>query len=425
METIKNALRMYIDANVLGKGSLILVGSLNTFASVGNKKLTYENLQEWITYGTYRKGTKYSPIRKTFAHSFLRFTNAQGISNIEIPFNKVRKQKELSHREQAALKHSPISELLGNYIAYKRSANAMSDSTHQCLRFFNEYCANNFEEDSTSYQEMVDGWCRKRKTERPSSFNKRIAPIRSFLQFANRYIVGSIIIPSYLPYERKKYVPHPFTLEELHKLFDYADTISWNKRSSEFAYNVRKMVMPVFLRSLYSTGMRTCEARLLSCDDVDLEYGVINIKHSKGIHEHRIVMHETMWTLMKQYDVGIRKLFSEREAFFPNEFGTYMPRTWESYHFRQAWKDISDKTARVYDLRSNYAVANINSWEDVGPEWFDKLLYLSRSMGHSTIASTTYYYNLVPVFAKQLERISGSSLGELLPDLTDYYNEEQ
>lgn len=158
---------------------------------------------------------------------------------------------------------------------------------------------------------------------------------------------------------------------------------------------------------------------------MDLEYGVINIKHSKGIHEHRIVMHETMWTLMKQYDVGIRKLFSEREAFLPNEFGTYMPRTWESYHFRQAWKDISDKPARVYDLRSNYAVANINSWEDVGPEWFDKLLYLSRSMGHSTIASTTYYYNLVPVFAKQLERISGSSLGELLPDLTDYYNEEQ
>ena len=54
METIKNALRMYIDANVLGKSSLALVGSLNTFASVGNKKLTYENLQEWIMCGAYR-----------------------------------------------------------------------------------------------------------------------------------------------------------------------------------------------------------------------------------------------------------------------------------------------------------------------------------------------------------------------------------
>jgi len=425
METIKNALRIYVDANTLGKSSLALVGSLCTFASIGDKKLTYQNLQEWIIRGAYRKGTKYSSIRKTFAHSLLRFTNGQGISNIEIPSNKVRKQKELSHREQAVLKHSPMSELLGNYIAYKRSANTMSDSTHQCLRYFNEYCTNHFEKNSTLYQKMIDGWCRKRETERPSSFNKRIAPIRSFLKFANRYIADSIIMPSYLPYERKEYVPHPFTLEELYKLFDYADTVSWYKTNSDFAYNVRKMVMPVFLRLLYSTGIRTCEARLLSCDDVDLKYGVINIKRSKGVHEHRVAMHETMWTLMKQYDVGIRKLFSEREAFFPNEFGTYIPRTWESYHFKQAWKDISDKPARVYDLRSNYAVTNINSWENVGPEWFDKLLYLSRSMGHSTIGGTTYYYNLVPIFAKQLEKISGSNLGELLPDLTDYYYEEK
>lgn len=125
METIKNALRIYVDANTLGKSSLMLVGSLNTFASAGNKKLTYHNLQEWIMCGAYRKGTKYSSARKTFAHSLLRFTNAQGISNIEIPSNKVRKRKELSHREQAVLKHSPMSELLGNYIAYRRSANTI------------------------------------------------------------------------------------------------------------------------------------------------------------------------------------------------------------------------------------------------------------------------------------------------------------
>lgn len=67
--------------------------------------------------GAYRKGTKYSSTRKTFAHSLLRFTNAQGISNIEIPSNKLREQKEPSHKEpshkeQATLKHSPMSELL-------------------------------------------------------------------------------------------------------------------------------------------------------------------------------------------------------------------------------------------------------------------------------------------------------------------------
>ena len=66
-----------------------------------------------------------------------------------------------------------------------------------------------------------------------------------------------------------------------------------------------------------------------------------------------------------------------------------------------------------------------NTWKYVGPEWFDKLLYLSRTMGHTTIKATAYYYNLVPLFADQLNELSGSGLTEILPDLTDYYTNEE
>ena len=41
-------------------------------------------------------------------------------------------------------------------------------------------------------------------------------------------------------------------------------------------------------------------------------------------------------------------------------------------------------------------------------------------MGHTTIKATAYYYNLVPLFADQLNELSGSGLTEILPDLTDY-----
>lgn len=40
--------------------------------------------------------------------------------------------------------------------------------------------------------------------------------------------------------------------------------------------------------------------------------------------------------------------------------------------------------ARPYDFRSNYATKNMNRWDYNGPEWFDKLLVLGRSMGHKT-----------------------------------------
>lgn len=424
MATIIDALSLYTQAKSLGKSSTALVSSLHTFATKRNLEITLENLLEWVAVGAYKKGTRPSSSRMTFARSLVRFTNSIGLTSIKWPMNKMRKEKELVCREKMALTKSPVSDLLEAYIEYKRSGNAMSDNTHQCLRFFNEFCAKNYNRADKSYQEMVNAWCLKRDTERPSSFNKRIAPIRNFLKYINKQTDKEIALPSYLVYEKKKFIPHPYTKDELHLLFEQADTLSWYDKSSEFAYNVRKMVMPVFLRLLYSTGMRTCEARMLSCEDVDLNHGVVNIRQSKGIGEHRVALHQTMWELMKQYDIAINQLLPERDAFFPNEFGRYLPRTWESYHFKRIWKKVSDKPARLYDLRSNYAVFNINSWENIGPEWFDKLLYLSRSMGHSTIGATTYYYNLVPIFANQIENLSGDGFEQLLPDLTSYYNEE-
>ena len=80
--------------------------------------------------------------------------------------------------------------------------------------------------------------------------------------------------------------------------------------------------------------------------------------------------------------------------------------------------------ARAYDFRSHYAVVNINGWDHCGIEWMDKLLYLSRSMGHRYIQNTLYYYRLVPLFAHQLENLTGCGYEELLPDLNDYFEYE-
>jgi integrase len=67
--------------------------------------------------------------------------------------------------------------------------------------------------------------------------------------------------------------------------------------------------------------------------------------------------------------------------------------------FKKVWKKVSTAHARAYDFRSHYAVVNINGWDHCGIEWMDKLLYLSRSMGHRYIQNTLYYYRLVPLFA--------------------------
>lgn len=47
----------------------------------------------------------------------------------------------------------------------------------------------------------------------------------------------------------------------------------------------------------------------------------------------------------------------------------------------------------------------------------DKLLALSKSMGHSLLANTLYYYSLVPKLHKTTKELSGAKFNQLIPDL--------
>lgn len=419
MITISEVLDLFLQDKKCGKSYVFLASALRNWALRNNNTtLTLANLTLWIST-TKIKSTKTA--RETFVRSIVRFCNSKGLCSIPILRNLEKKEHQKINKEMLPLCSSPMSNALERYITYCRSAGTMGDTTHQCLRFFNDYCAKNYSEGEATIGEMIADWCSKRNSENNSSFNKRIAPIRSFLRFTNRINQSMLELPEYLPYEKKKFVPHPYSKEELRKLFYAADHLSADFRQDEFSFKVRKILVPVMLRLLYSTGMRTCEAINLCCKDVDLEYGVINIKKSKGYDQHRVALHQSMWNLLRRYEDEISKLIPNRVAFFPNEFGNFLSRTWITYHFKKNWKQVSDKQARVYDLRSNYAVTNINSWKYTGPEWFDKLLYLSRTMGHSCVSSTTYYYNLVPLFAEQLCEMTEEDLTEILPDLSDYY----
>ena len=300
----------------------------------------------------------------------------------------------------------------------------MGNSTHECLRYFNDYCATHHPKATTLTENIINGWCNKRITESSESHNKRISPIRLFLRHANGRGWTNVELPEFLPWSKKQYTPYPFSQEQLQAFFQITDSFEVAKYLNDKVSKIRKIEIPVFYRLLYSSGMRTMEVRLLRCDDVDLNNGVININQSKGIDQHRVALHRTMWDLLIRYNEAMSAIMPDRTYFFPNAYDEPYTRTWESYNFVRMWHLVSSDHARCYDFRSHYAVMNINSWKYSGPEWFDKLLYLSRSMGHRNVSSTCYYYQLVPLFAEQLEELTAEEYHKLLPDLTNYLSDE-
>jgi len=315
--------------------------------------------------------------------------------------------------------------MMDKYIFYLKASNHLSRFTHKTLIRFNKYCASIGPNVGILTDDIVNEWCGKRPEEQCKSRNLRIGPVRKFLKYTNKHGWTNVLIPENLPAEKSTYKPHGFSEDELGAFFHSTTTIKPAGWQSELKFKLRQMQIPVYFRLLYSTGMRTNEARMLRCKDLDLTNGIINIAHSKGLDQHRVALHPTMWNLLKQYNDAMEQLMPGRKIFFPNNNDNFHGIAWQANVFRNIWKTISGEPARAYDLRSLYAVTNINSWDYDGTEWFDKLLFLSHSMGHRKIESTCYYYQLVPLFFKQLEELTGQALHDLLPDLTNFFENEE
>ena len=291
------------------------------------------------------------------------------------------------------------------------------------LAAFDKYCKHMFPKATTLTQEMIDGWCRKRDTESIDSCRTRIQVVVSCVKYLNGRRL-CLLSPPLLPKERnkRKYVPHHFTDEELDSLFSKCDSHVARKT---LASRLKMITLPVFFRLLFSTGMRPTEARLLKTKNVDLLHGIIDIKQSKGHSQHFVVLHESMLNLMREYDrrVSCEDFCPNREYFFPAATGGYHDRRWVSENFRDMWDAARFGIAVPYDLRHEYATRNLNQWIGLGVEFNARFVSLSKSMGHVNLECTKYYYSLVPCLADVMLNLTNDSFNEIVPDV-DYGEEE-
>ncbi len=264
---------------------------------------------------------------------------------------------------------------------------------------------------------MVTAWCRQRDTETNNSCRSRIYVVASFIVYLRTRGETRVVPPDIPQSERRTYIPHAFTEAELRNFFCACNTLPAGGHTPE--QRSRKITIPVFFRLLYSSGLRTTEARLLRVEDVDWRQGVLNIRYAKGHAQHYVVLHDSMLPLLKHYEAAIRGLYSHRTYFFPARGDSFHTRKWVQTNFRVLWDQYNSAQATAYALRHHYAIANINHWTDEGFGFDAKLVYLSRSMGHRTVESTKGYYALVPGLAAILEDKTGADFNKIVPEVND------
>jgi len=310
-----------------------------------------------------------------------------------------------------------LAPLMQAYISYQKASGHWNESYEQNLLQFDRYCKRQYPKTALLSQEIVEGWCHKRDTETNNSCRSRIYVVFSFIQYLRKRGKTDVMVPAIPRKERRTYIPHSFTDTELVNFFRACDGLPSASYTPD--QRSRKITIPVFFRLLYSSGIRTNEARMLRLEDVDLCYGILNIRYSKGHAQHYVVLHDSMLELLKIYDAAIRRQYPHRAYFFPARGNAFHTSKWVATNFRKLWDKYNSSYATAYELRHHYAIENINRWTDEGFGFDVKLLYLSKSMGHSTLESTKYYYSLVPGMADILQKKTGIDFENIIPEV-DY-----
>lgn len=309
---------------------------------------------------------------------------------------------------------------ISSFVANKRAIGYKFETAEFYLHDFDNYCCSHGEYKHLS-RNLVLGWAENKDGEKPRTHISRISPVREFGKYLQAIgIHDAFVLPTGLCRKVERYVPHFFTFCEITSFFNACDNLKPNK-----AIPARHLVIPVFYRLLYCCGLRTCEARMLKVEDIDLEKGHIDIIHSKGFKDRRIPLLQDILELFRIYNIRVSDIFPSRIYFFPTTRKSCYCCSSISMTFRKIWEIAClgqgyGNKPRAYDFRHHFALTNLNKWIADGVNVDSMLPYLSRYMGHSCLESTDYYLHLVPEFFNTFsEKVRGSE--NLLPEVD--YNE--
>lgn len=318
---------------------------------------------------------------------------------------------------------SGFAKTICDFLAMKRAMGYEYITQEETMKLFDRMAAERYPFQRNLTKQVCEDWMQHNAAFTPKTQNSRIGLLREYAKYLCSVGIAAYIIPTHYAVKEEKYDPHIFTNDELKAFFEAADNceiIPWSP--------YRHYIIPVFFRLLYTTGVRSTEARCLTPSDVDLNTGRIFIKESKGWKQRIVYVSEDMLELMNRYNSHIEKLLPERNYFFPNQFNGMFSHTAPNIWFRKIWSSLPQAAKvvgnkpRVHDFRHTFCVTRINRWVEEGKDINVYLPYLSEYLGHVNYASTDYYLKLSEEFYPELKRRMAATNEHILPEVTDHEN---
>lgn len=311
------------------------------------------------------------------------------------------------------------------FISLKRALGFKYESEEGILRRIDAYFTSANLTAREVSRELCEGWCRKQSHESPANHASRISVMRVFCRYLNDVGIPAYIPPGNLTTKRQKYDAHIYTTDELDRFFAAVDA----SKSLPLECPYRGLVMPIFFRILYTSGLRVSELRLARVKDIDLDEGYIFVKGGKNRKDRLVPIHPTLVSRCCELKKAIHKDSPDDEYFFMQYPGRAMTLVNVYRNFRRYLEKAgiphTGKGPRVHDFRHTYCVNLLLKWSSEGKDLMAYIPYMRTMLGHEGFEETAYYLKLTadayPFIRECLEQAFPSIIEEVSFNEREFY----
>lgn len=304
--------------------------------------------------------------------------------------------------------------LAKDFISFKQSVGFKYEAETKIMSRFTKFSDDAGITNAVLDKELVLAWIEKRPNEADKSREHRYSIIRQFAMYLISRDYTAYIAPSIHYKGSKHFTPHIFTHDDMTRIFENADAIP-PRSVSPYIHKI----LPVLLRVLYGCGLRISEALRLTDADVDLEQGILTIKHAKFDQDRLIPMDESLTAICRAYRASMSLL--PEDFFFPARNHSQIAPLTIYNRFRDIlWKsgisyDGKQNGPRLHDLRHTFSVHTLQKWTKEGNDIYCMLPMLSVYLGHESSASTGNYLRLTAEVYPEIVAITSETCGYVIP----------
>lgn len=303
---------------------------------------------------------------------------------------------------------SALADQVAEYLALRRSFGFALKREEQLLGQFVAYLGAAGAE--TVRSELAIAWAQLPATASPDHWAKRLGIVRRFAVYL-RTIDDTVEVPppGVFPATRCRLTPYLFSERDIERVLEAARALVPPLRAASHE---------ALFGLLAASGMRIGEAISLARSDVDLDTGVITIRHAKFDRTRLVPLHESSTAALRTYAAERDGLCPRPRAdvFFCSSVGTSLHRSSVDKTFREITTALGLRTAtvrpRVHDLRHGFAVRTLVNWQRSEVTTDRHLVTLSGYLGHVAPSDTYWYLSAVPelmeLAASRLEARFGS-----------------